>query len=73
MLQTEGRKHWKVYAPETMDDTLPLESSGNFKDSDFNDREPIFNDWLDQGDLIYVPRGFIHQVLFYTFLKHLFS
>lgn len=61
MLQTEGRKHWKIYAPESLDDTLPLESSDNFKDSDFADRKPVFDGWLDQGDVLYVPRGFIHQ------------
>uniref|UniRef100_A0A1I8BMV7 Uncharacterized protein n=1 Tax=Meloidogyne hapla TaxID=6305 RepID=A0A1I8BMV7_MELHA len=31
------------------------------KDSDFADRKPVvFGDWLDQGDVLYVPR-FIQQ------------
>nr|CAD2199743.1 unnamed protein product [Meloidogyne enterolobii] len=61
ILQTEGRKHWKIYAPESLDDTLPLESSDNLNESDFMEREPVFDGWLDQGDVLYVPRGFIHQ------------
>uniref|UniRef100_A0A1I8C2U1 Bifunctional lysine-specific demethylase and histidyl-hydroxylase n=1 Tax=Meloidogyne hapla TaxID=6305 RepID=A0A1I8C2U1_MELHA len=56
MLQTEGRKHWKIYAPESLED-----SNDTFKDSDFTDLLPVFDGWLDQGDVLYVPRGFIHQ------------
>uniref|UniRef100_A0A914KTD9 Bifunctional lysine-specific demethylase and histidyl-hydroxylase n=1 Tax=Meloidogyne incognita TaxID=6306 RepID=A0A914KTD9_MELIC len=61
ILQTEGRKHWKIYAPESLDDALPLESSDNLNESDFMEREPVFDGWLDQGDVLYVPRGFVHQ------------
>jgi hypothetical protein len=28
IVQTEGRKHWKVYAPKNPREALPLESSG---------------------------------------------
>ena len=62
MVQVEGKKYWKVYAPESADDTLPLESSGNFSDADFAERQPVFEGWLEQGDTLYVPRGFVHQV-----------
>ncbi|KAI1720601.1 cupin superfamily protein domain-containing protein [Ditylenchus destructor] len=61
LLQTEGRKHWKVYAPPNEDSTLPMVSSENFTDSDFLNRKPAFNGWLEAGDLLYLPRGFIHQ------------
>nr|CAD2196721.1 unnamed protein product [Meloidogyne enterolobii] len=61
MLQVEGRKHWKIYAPRDLDETLPLESSRNFTDKDFANFKPIFDGWLEQGDILYVPRGFIHQ------------
>lgn len=27
-------------------------------------RKLVFDDWLEQGDVIYIPRGFIHQVWF---------
>jgi ribosomal protein L16 Arg81 hydroxylase len=63
MLQVEGKKYWKVYAPENAEHTLPLDSSQNFTDDDFKERKPIFEGWLEQGDLLYVPRGFVHQVL----------
>ncbi|CAK5025472.1 unnamed protein product [Meloidogyne enterolobii] len=61
MLQVEGRKHWKIYAPRDLDETLPLESSRNFTDKDFANFKPIFDGWLEQGDILYVPRGFTHQ------------
>nr|CAD2202537.1 unnamed protein product [Meloidogyne enterolobii] len=57
ILQTEGRKHWKIYAPESLDDTLPLESSDNLNESDFMEREPVFDGWLDQGDVLYANTG----------------
>lgn len=61
LMQLEGRKHWKVFAPLCDADTLPRESSGNFSDEDMKGRTPVFDDWVEQGDLIYIPRGFIHQ------------
>lgn len=27
------------------------------------DRTPVFDGWLEEGDLLYIPRGFIHQVI----------
>uniref|UniRef100_A0A914CY78 Bifunctional lysine-specific demethylase and histidyl-hydroxylase n=1 Tax=Acrobeloides nanus TaxID=290746 RepID=A0A914CY78_9BILA len=61
IVQTEGRKHWKVYAPKNPREALPLESSGNFTEADMVGRKIVFNDWLEQGDVLYIPRGFIHQ------------
>ncbi|ETN77347.1 hypothetical protein NECAME_11131 [Necator americanus] len=61
LLQLEGKKYWKVYAPDSSDDELPLESSGNFNDDDMKDRKPTFEGWIEAGDLLYIPRGFIHQ------------
>ena len=62
LLQVEGRKYWKVYAPESDSDELPRESSGNFTEADMRGRKPTFEGWLESGDLLYIPRGFIHQV-----------
>ncbi|KIH58791.1 cupin family protein [Ancylostoma duodenale] len=62
LLQLEGKKYWKVYAPDSSDDELPLEPSGNFTDDDMKDRKPTFEGWIEAGDLLYIPRGFIHQV-----------
>ncbi|EPB68707.1 cupin family protein [Ancylostoma ceylanicum] len=61
LLQLEGKKYWKVYAPDSTDDELPLEPSGNFTDDDMKDRKPTFEGWIEAGDLLYIPRGFIHQ------------
>ncbi|KAL3984786.1 Cupin family protein [Acanthocheilonema viteae] len=61
LLQLEGRKHWMVYAPIDDNEILPRLPSGNFTDDDVARRTPVFNDWLEQGDMLYIPRGFIHQ------------
>ncbi|KAM3718117.1 Bifunctional lysine-specific demethylase and histidyl-hydroxylase NO66 [Dirofilaria immitis] len=61
LLQLEGRKHWKIYAPINDSEMLPRLPSDNFTDDDVADRRPIFDDWLEQGDLLYIPRGFIHK------------
>ncbi|VDK20817.1 unnamed protein product [Anisakis simplex] len=66
LMQVEGRKHWKVFAPVGEGDALPRDSSGNFSDSDLAGRTPVFDGWIEQGDLIYIPRGFIHQVFIHS-------
>ncbi|KAK0408662.1 hypothetical protein QR680_004083 [Steinernema hermaphroditum] len=63
ILQLEGSKRWKVYGPEGKEDSLPRESSGNFTDAQMKHRKPLFDDVVHAGDLLYVPRGFIHQAL----------
>lgn len=59
LLQIEGTKHWKVYSPLNEASTLPLVSSGNFKSHEIG--TPILEVDLEAGDLLYFPRGFIHQ------------
>ncbi|EQC33644.1 hypothetical protein SDRG_08748 [Saprolegnia diclina VS20] len=59
LLQVEGKKQWKVYAPLSDDETLPRTSSRNFKQDEIG--SPIVDVLVEQGDLIYFPRGFIHQ------------
>jgi lysine-specific demethylase/histidyl-hydroxylase NO66 len=61
LLQTEGRKHWKVYAPSD-EDQWPLESSHNFTLEEMEERKDnlVFDGWLNAGDVLYLPRGFIH-------------
>ncbi|WKY14004.1 hypothetical protein Q1695_004663 [Nippostrongylus brasiliensis] len=61
LLQLEGKKYWKVYAPDSRENELPRESSGNFTDEDMEGRKPTFEGWIEAGDLLYIPRGFIHQ------------
>ncbi|RWS11651.1 bifunctional lysine-specific demethylase and histidyl-hydroxylase NO66-like protein [Dinothrombium tinctorium] len=60
ILQLEGKKVWRVYAPADESDTLPRYSSGNLKRSEI-DREPLLQVELEPGDLLYFPRGFVHE------------
>ncbi|RZF35589.1 hypothetical protein LSTR_LSTR005117 [Laodelphax striatellus] len=59
VLQIEGSKHWKVYAPLSESDTLPRYSSKNLSESDLG--PPIIDCVLKPGDVLYFPRGFVHQ------------
>lgn len=59
VLQIEGKKHWKVYKPLSPNEVLPRESSRNFEQHEIG--EPILEVTLQAGDLLYFPRGFIHQ------------
>ncbi|CAK4084261.1 unnamed protein product [Aphanomyces euteiches] len=56
ILQTEGSKHWKLYAPLT---ELAGEHSNDLEQSAIG--EPIFEVTLEEGDMLYFPRGVIHQ------------
>lgn len=60
ILQLEGKKIWKVYSPLDEDTTLPRFSSKNFKRKDLTS-PPINTFELEPGDLLYFPRGFIHE------------
>ncbi|XP_066532221.1 ribosomal oxygenase 1 [Hoplias malabaricus] len=59
LMQLEGKKHWRVYNPRSADETLPVVSSPNFKQAEVG--KPIMDIVLEAGDLLYLPRGFIHQ------------
>ncbi|XP_063774101.1 ribosomal oxygenase 1 isoform X2 [Pseudophryne corroboree] len=59
VIQLEGKKHWRVYNPRDKSEILPQFSSANF--TDHNIGEPILETVLEAGDLLYFPRGFIHQ------------
>ncbi|KAL0967598.1 hypothetical protein UPYG_G00254290 [Umbra pygmaea] len=59
VVQLEGKKHWRVYKPRSDDEVLPVFSSPNFSQSEIG--KPILEVVLEAGDLLYFPRGFIHQ------------
>ncbi|XP_012939129.1 ribosomal oxygenase 1 [Aplysia californica] len=59
IIQLEGKKHWKLYNPRTDEEVLPQYSSENFSQSEVG--EPILDVTLEAGDLLYFPRGTIHQ------------
>ncbi|XP_013193613.2 bifunctional lysine-specific demethylase and histidyl-hydroxylase NO66 [Amyelois transitella] len=59
ILQSEGKKHWRVYKPITEEEVLPRVSSKNFEQEEIG--EPILEVTLEAGDMLYLPRGYIHQ------------
>lgn len=59
VLQLEGKKRWKLYFPRNEKEILPRFSSGNFKAEEISD--PILDITLEAGDMLYFPRGTIHQ------------
>eukprot|EP00088_Acartia_fossae_P053775 TRINITY_DN6138_c0_g1_i1.p1 TRINITY_DN6138_c0_g1~~TRINITY_DN6138_c0_g1_i1.p1 ORF type:complete len:508 (+),score=61.53 TRINITY_DN6138_c0_g1_i1:35-1558(+) len=56
MMQLEGKKHWRLYEPPAK---LPRHSSKNLSQEEVG--EPIMELDLEPGDLLYLPRGTIHQ------------
>lgn len=59
VLQIEGKKKWRLYAPRNENEVLARVSSGNFTQQDIG--EPVLEKTLEAGDLLYFPRGMIHQ------------
>lgn len=59
VLQVEGRKHWKLYSPRVPAEVLARVSSPNFTQDEIG--SPILDVILEPGDLLYFPRGIIHQ------------
>uniref|UniRef100_T1J5W2 Bifunctional lysine-specific demethylase and histidyl-hydroxylase n=1 Tax=Strigamia maritima TaxID=126957 RepID=T1J5W2_STRMM len=59
VLQLEGKKRWKLYAPRNPSETLPRHSSSNLNPKELG--ENILTVQLEPGDMLYFPRGFIHQ------------
>merc|ERR1712202_58595 len=59
MLQLEGKKHWRIYSPRNKEETLPRFSSANLEQDEVG--TPIIEVDLEPGDMIYMPRGTIHQ------------
>uniref|UniRef100_A0A8D2KSE4 Bifunctional lysine-specific demethylase and histidyl-hydroxylase n=2 Tax=Varanus komodoensis TaxID=61221 RepID=A0A8D2KSE4_VARKO len=59
VIQLEGKKHWRIYSPRNAAEVLPQLSSHNFNQTEIG--EPILETVLEAGDLLYFPRGFIHQ------------
>ena len=59
ILQTEGAKRWRLYAPASASDVLPLESSRNFGQDELGCC--VMDVWLKAGDFLYAPRGTVHQ------------
>ena len=67
VLQLEGKKRWRVYQPLSNAQVLPRHSSPNYEQEQIG--EPIIDVILECGDLLYFPRGYIHQVSEMTTLR----
>ncbi|CAB3246723.1 unnamed protein product [Arctia plantaginis] len=61
ILQVEGKKHWRIYKPLDENGVLPRYSSKNFDQSEIGD--PLLEVTLQAGDMLYFPRGYIHQAV----------
>jgi lysine-specific demethylase/histidyl-hydroxylase NO66 len=61
ILQLEGYKHWRVYPPFNKLESLPRVSSRDYTDKEMEDVEPVLDVVLGPGDVLYMPRGWIHQ------------
>lgn len=57
-LQLQGSKRWKVYEPTI---ELPRASSEDFTPDDLEGKKPTLDMTLREGDILYMPRGWIHQ------------
>eukprot|EP01111_Echinosteliopsis_oligospora_P007190 TRINITY_DN2189_c0_g1_i1.p1 TRINITY_DN2189_c0_g1~~TRINITY_DN2189_c0_g1_i1.p1 ORF type:complete len:516 (-),score=147.71 TRINITY_DN2189_c0_g1_i1:12-1559(-) len=61
ILQTEGSKRWRLYNPPEEADALARNASRNYEQSEIG--EPIEEVTLNPGDLLYMPRGTVHQAV----------
>ncbi|GAB2181375.1 cupin domain-containing protein [Denitratisoma sp. agr-D3] len=59
-VQLRGRKRWKIYSPTFMQ-PLSNQTSKNHKHE--CPQEPVFDEILEAGDFLYIPRGWWHNVL----------
>lgn len=60
VLQIEGAKRWRVYAPPR-GHVLPRASSPDFCEADLG--APVLDALLEPGDMLYLPRGAVHQAV----------
>eukprot|EP00854_Cymbomonas_tetramitiformis_P033925 gene33925-43836_t len=61
VLQLEGSKRWRLYKPREPGEHLVRFSSGDFTQEEVG--EPIVDVVLHPGDIMYMPRGCIHQAV----------
>lgn len=64
VLQVEGTKTWRLYTPRAVDDSMPQFSSHNLSAEELEASfEPCGEAVLRPGDLLYLPRGCVHQAV----------
>ena len=60
VLQLAGRKHWKVFEPTT---PLPLSHQTSERSATACPSRAVLDIALEEGDLLYIPRGWWHEVV----------
>ncbi|EWM22263.1 myc-induced nuclear antigen [Nannochloropsis gaditana] len=60
VIQTEGKKAWRLYAPMG-NFALPNQASGDLKQEEIG--TPSLEVVLSPGDVLYMPRGTVHQAV----------
>lgn len=58
-IQLFGRKHWRLYKPTF---ELPTRSQTSKHVKEFCPETPVFDEILEAGDILYIPRGWWHEV-----------
>ena len=66
IVQTAGKKHWKVWAPKVLYPVWGVHENGQwgkgYTKMESNQMGPLLTDHvLKPGELLFVPRGFVHQ------------
>lgn len=61
VLQLEGKKKWKIHRMGGQEERLPRFSSRNFQQEEVG--ETVMEVTLEPGDMLYFPRGTIHQAM----------
>lgn len=59
IIQIAGNKHWKIFESAVY---LPFEPQ-NRKQVDFSNLALLHDVCLEPGDLLYLPRGYVHEVI----------
>jgi len=59
VLQVEGEKRWTLHPPRSEEELLPRASSVDFEQASLG--PPLAELTLSPGDLLYLPRGTVHQ------------
>ncbi|NEQ07039.1 MAG: hypothetical protein F6K37_14160 [Moorea sp. SIO4E2] len=62
ILQVEGTKHWRVYEPLPTDEFVARELADDTALPKDNLPPLAMDIWLEPGDLLYLPRGWGHEV-----------
>ena len=62
LLQLEGKKQWNLYKPPNEEMLLDLEPSRDFPSSLITENkvQKYWSGTLNEGDILYMPRGVIH-------------